>query len=150
MAITTSRLLRFSRTFQQFYAGRFAPMLARTGLSMREIQVLLFLVNNPGFDTARDMTEYRGLGKSQVSQAVELLAAQGLLRRTPDGGDRRVVHLSLTETGLPLAREAQALQSACGREMLSALSEEEQQRLFALLERVFDRVETAVKGEFPF
>ena len=95
MPTVTTRLLRFSRQFERFYEHQFAPLLERTGLTMREIHVLLFLANNPGYDTARDVAEYRGLVKSQVSQAVDLLSARGVLRRTPDAADRRVVHLSL-------------------------------------------------------
>lgn len=138
MPTVTTRLLLFSKQFERFYEHRFTPLLERTGLSMREVHVLLFLANNPGYDTARDVAEYRGLAKSQVSQAVDLLAARGLLRRTPDGGDRRVVHLTLTEAGQPLAREAQAIQTACGRRLLAGLSPEDEARFHRLLETVLE------------
>lgn len=84
MAITHTRLLQFYQNFGKFYTWQFTPLLERTGLSMREMNVLLFLANNPQYDTARDVTEFRGLSKSQVSQAVELLVAEGLVSRTPD------------------------------------------------------------------
>ncbi len=138
MPTVTTRLLLFSRQFERFYEHRFTPLLERTGLTMREIHVLLFLANNPGYDTARDVAEYRGLAKSQVSQAVDLLAAQGLLRRAPDGADRRVVRLSITEAGAPLAREAQAIQAACGRRLLANFSPEEEARFRRLLETVLE------------
>ena len=106
---TITRLTRFLQSFRRFYTGRFAGLAARSGLSMREIDVLLFLANHPGQDTARDAVELRGLSKSQVSQAVEVLTGRGLLARRADGEDRRVVHLEITEQGAPLAREAGAL-----------------------------------------
>ena len=138
MPASTTRLLLFSKQFQRFYEHQFAPMLERTGLTIREIHVLLFLANNPGFDTAREITLLRGISKSQVSQAVELLAAEGLLRREPDGGDRRVVHLSITELGKPLAQRCQALQSHCGQRLLEGLTAEEAAQLRRLLETVLD------------
>ena len=138
MTLSYTRLLQFYKQFGKFYDRQFADFSARTGLSMREIHVLLFLVNNPAYDTARDITELRGLSKSQVSQAVELLAAEGVLLRTPDETDRRMVHLSITSAGLPLARECQAIQTACGRRLLSGLSEEEKQQFALLLETVLD------------
>ncbi|MDO4314629.1 MAG: MarR family transcriptional regulator [Oscillospiraceae bacterium] len=138
MSISSTRLLHFSQQFGKFYARQFAPLLERTGLSMREIHVLLFLANNPAYDTARDVTEFRGLSKSQVSQAVELLAAEGLLRRTPDGADRRIVRLSITEDGAPLARECRDIQAACVRRLLDGLSPAEETRLWALLETVLN------------
>ena len=138
MTSATTQLLRFSQRFRKYYDGQFAPLLAEADLTMREVHVLLFLANNPGYDTARDIVELRGLAKSQVSQAVELLAAEGLLARTPDGNDRRVVHLSITETGLPLAREAQAIQNACGQRLLEGFAPEEIILFRQLLDRVLD------------
>ena len=43
------------------------------GLSRMEIDVLLFLYNNPGHDTASDLVELRSIAKSYVSMAVESL-----------------------------------------------------------------------------
>ena len=82
------------------------------------------------------MSEYRGISKSQVSQAVELLAAEGILRRAVDEEDRRVVHLSVTEDGAPLARECQEIQAACGKRLLEGLSPTQQAQFSALLETV--------------
>lgn len=136
MSIPYTRLLQFSQQLEKFYAHQFSPLLARTGLSMREVHVLLFLANNPDYDTARDVTELRGLSKSQVSQAVELLVSRGLLLRAPDGTDRRVIHLAITPEGLPLARECQAIQAACGRQLLAGLTPEQEDLLHNLLETV--------------
>lgn len=138
MPTVTTRLLLFSRQFERFYEHQFTPLLERAGLTMREIHVLLFLANNPGYDTARDVAEYRGLVKSQVSQAVDLLAARGLLRRTPDRADRRVIHLDITEAGTPLAREAQAIQASCGRRLLANFSPEDEAQFRRLLETVLE------------
>ena len=138
MTLSYTRLLQFYKQFGKFYDRQFGDFSARTGLSMREIHVLLFLANNPGYDTARDISELRGLSKSQVSQAVELLAAEGFLLRTPDEADRRVVHLSITPAGLPLARECQTIQTACGQRLMAGLSEEQEQQLALLLGTVLD------------
>lgn len=133
-----TRLLLFSQSFGKFYERQFLPVLRETGLTMREVHVLLFLANNPGFDTAREITLLRGLSKSQVSQAVELLVAEGLLRRTPDGGDRRVVHLAITDLGEPLARRCQGLQAECAGRLLEGLTPEEAGQFRRLLETVLD------------
>ena len=138
MTLSYTRLLQFYKQFGKFYDRQFGDFSARTGLSMREIHVLLCLANNPGYNTARDISELRGLSKSQVSQAVELLAAEGFLLRTPDEADRRVVHLSITPAGLPLARECQTIQTACGQRLLAGLSEEQEQQLALLLGTVLD------------
>ena len=139
--ITISQLTRLPQRFRRYYDRRFLPLLERTGLSMREVHVLLFLANHPGQDTARDVAELRGLAKSQVSQAVEVLTGRGILARRADGEDRRIIHLDITPAGRPLAREAQAIQAACGRRLLAGLSEEEQAVFLDLLERVLRETE---------
>ena len=138
MSTNYTRLLQFSQQFGKFYAYQFTPLLERTGLSMREVYVLLFLANNPGYDTARDVTLYRGMSKSQVSQAVELLWAEGILQRAADEADRRIVHLSITQAGWTLARECQELQERCGARLLDGLAPEQVRQLRELLETVLD------------
>ena len=147
MTVTISQLTHFSQQFGKFYIQQFAPLMARTGLSAREINVLLFLANHPGQDTARDVVELRGLSKSQVSQAVELLTEWGILRRTQDQADRRVVHLAITEKGAPLAREVQAIQAACGLRLLWVLTESERAGVLSLLAKGRDNTERMMEGE---
>ena len=139
--ITIAQLTRLPRKFGKYYDRQVLPLLEKTGLSMREIHVLLFLANPPGQDTARDVAELRCLAKSQVSQAVEVLTGRGLLARRADGEDRRVIHLEITGQGAPLAREAQAIQCACGKRLLAGLTEEEQAVFLDLLERVLRKTE---------
>lgn len=137
MQLSTTQFLEFSHRVRRIHSRYLAPLLERTGLTPPELDVLLFLSNNPGFDTARDIADYRGLAKSQVSQAVERLARRGMLRRTPDGRDRRIVRLSVTDAGAPVAREGQALQAEYGRALTEGLGEEELARCGALLEMIF-------------
>ena len=136
MSAHSTRLLQFSQQFGKFYLKEFTPLLEETDLSMREVHVLLFLANNPDYDTAKDITEFRGISKSQVSQAVDFLTAEGLLTRTPDTHDRRVVHLSITEYGRPLARRCQEIQEACSQQLLGCLSQQESAQLRYLLDKV--------------
>jgi len=141
MSLNPTRLLQFSQQARKFYTRQFAALLARTGLSMREVDVLLFLANNPGYDTARDVTEFRGLSKSQVSQAVDLLAAENLLRRQPDQADRRIIHLAITSQGEPLARECRRIQAQCVQQLLAVLTPEEERQFHSLLNAVLDHSE---------
>ena len=146
MALNTTRLLRAVQQFRRYYARQFSGLLEETGLSMREMDVVLFLANNPGCDTARDVTEFRGLAKSQVSAAVDLLAERGLLCRRADGADRRVVRLALTESGAALGRAAREIQGACLRAVFSGLTAAEAEQFQALLEKVLSGAESVQEG----
>ena len=145
MHLGVSEILKLSRQFERYYAHQLAPLLVRTDLSINELHVLLFLANNPGLNTARDVAELRGLGKSQVSQAVEVLSKRGFLRRETDGGDRRVVHLFITQAGEPLAHEAQKIQRRCVRDITSGLTPEERSQLETLAEKIAVGVEALAR-----
>lgn len=138
MSTTYTRLLQFFQQYTKYCDHQFLPILERTGITMREVHVLLFLANNPDYDTAKDITVLRGISKSQVSQAVDLLAAEGFLTRTPDPVDRRLVHLAISGDGWPLARECQKIQEFCGEQLVRGMTAEETQTLRALFDVVLD------------
>lgn len=62
-----------------------------------EIQVMMFLANNPGLDSASDIAHYRNISKGLVAKSVESLCQQGYLTTGKDEKDRRLIHLYLTE-----------------------------------------------------
>jgi DNA-binding MarR family transcriptional regulator len=70
------------------------------GLTQNEIEVLLFLQRGT-FDTARDISQVRGMPRSLVSKAVDQLVRRGLVEAVHDQSDRRVVRLRL----LPSAQQ---------------------------------------------
>ena len=145
MAVDSTLLLRVIRQFRRYYDRQFEDLLAASGLSMREMDVVLFLANNPGCDTAREVAELRGLAKSQVSAAVDLLAGRGLLRRLPDRTDRRVVHLALTDQGTALSRAGKEIQSRCLETLLSGLSQPEADCFQTLREKVLTHAAAQLK-----
>ena len=65
------------------------------GLSQNEIEVLLFLAHKK-CDTAREITQFRGISRSLVSKSVDLLMKKGYLEAKQDEKDRRVIHLLLS------------------------------------------------------
>ena len=57
------------RTLKRAYDAALKPVAEAHGLTRNEVDVLLFLANNPGYDTARDIVELRGLTKSHICQS---------------------------------------------------------------------------------
>ena len=106
-----SQLLRAARQFERVFAQRISPVLERCGLTIGEMRVLLFLANNPGCDTARDMVMVRGLGKSQVSQAVQARCGRALIEGlTPEETETlRVILEKIVANSARMAGEEQKL-----------------------------------------
>ncbi len=133
-----------SQGMRKLYCGLFTPLLERWDLTQLEMDILLFLANNPPFDTARDIVEKRHLAKSHVSVGVESLAGRGFLERQRREGNRKTIHLHLTEAAAPVIREGRAVQQQYVQMLLAGFSEAEKNGLFRLLEKMGENVETAL------
>jgi DNA-binding MarR family transcriptional regulator len=77
------------------------------GLQPIQLQMLAYLQRcNRYSNTPAAVTEYFGLTKGTVSQSLKILEDRGLIAKSADTHDRRVVHLHLTEAGRAVLGEA--------------------------------------------
>jgi DNA-binding MarR family transcriptional regulator len=83
-----------------------------------------------------ELAEYLGLDKSTVSGLVDRAQRRGLLQRTPNQVDRRVVDVHLTPAGLDLAARGAALVARSLAPMTSRLTPADTRRLTTLLEHM--------------
>ena len=95
---------------QKGYARLMDPLCKKWELTRNELDVLLFLANNPEYDRAVDIVNNRGLSKSHVSLSVSNLEGRGLLRREEDTVDRRTVHLHLEPSAKEITEAGQMAQ----------------------------------------
>lgn len=121
----TEAVLTLMRGAKQLYARSFEPIIKAYAVNQLETDILLFLYNNPDFDTAQEICDLRGLSKSNVSGAVERLCGRGWLERRRDEQNRRIIHLTLTPEAADFVEQASALQRSAFEKLSSALSPEE-------------------------
>ena len=107
------------------YSRVLDPICKQWNITRNELDVMLFLANNPGFDRAADIVSRRGLAKSHVSLSVGNLESRGLLKRRMDPEDRRTVHLELTEQAVAIAKEGREAQMGYFSRIYAGLSAEE-------------------------
>lgn len=125
-----------ARTLELLYHKLQGPVLERYQMTQIELDVLLFLANHPGLDTAKDIVEIRRLTKSHVSAAVEALSKKGYLLRVHRPDNRKLIHLSLLPEAAPAVADGQAKQRAFFQTLGQGFSSQERARLDALLLRV--------------
>lgn len=92
-------ILSYAQHYKKYYTVQFEGAAAAYGLNQLEIDILLFLHNNPELCTASDICRYRALAKSNVSAAVERLRSRGVLTVSPAPGNRRQRLLGFTDEG---------------------------------------------------
>lgn len=76
-------------------------------MTMDQFQIIDYIVLH-GEVTSTELSEAFGVGKSSITAIITRLVDKGILKRTRDEGDRRLVYLSLTERGWTNYRTAQA------------------------------------------
>ena len=145
--LSTGEFLSITNLFNKLYSGSINVVAAEFGMSKVEVDVLLFLHNNPQYDTARDIVEYRHIAKSYVSKAVELLVKRGALSIREDEKDRRISHLEVTkEAAVPL-KKAQEAQVGVMEKIFRGITEEEKQMFEKILCRMSSNLETIRRGD---
>jgi DNA-binding MarR family transcriptional regulator len=107
------------------------------GWSMAGFRVM-FCVWVAGELEPRDIARLSGLSRAAVSSVLNTIERDGLVERTRESSDRRLVTVRLTEDGRRRLVAAYAAQNAAERDFLDPLSESEQQRLASDLARLLD------------
>ena len=143
---------------EQFYANRYASILyrysqrfltdqlRRESLPLESAQIPVFLrcAHRPGI-TQEEVAFATGLDKATVARTAAALEGRGLVRRTPDPGDRRVNRLALTAQGEALLGAVEEVVDRLHRAIYRGLSAQEQDIACRLLVQMCDNLRGAVE-----
>ena len=97
------------------------PVCRQWNLTQKELDILLFLYNNPTYDRAVDIVNLRGITKSHVSISVRSLAEKAFLLCSVHPNDHRTVRLELTDSGRHVAAQARQAQEAFFRALYEGI-----------------------------
>ena len=114
-------------------------------LSAAEVDILLFLANNPNFDTAAHIAKIRKIPKSQVSLSVANLCDMGLLTKTFRENNKKSLHLSLTEAAEPIVSLGHTVQKEFADLLFSGFTDEEKKTLLALHQKIAQNLQNERK-----
>src|SRR5712671_3482822 len=113
--------------------ARVESRLADVGLSLPKLAALHQLSQAGDSLPLGQLAERLACVKSNVTQLVDRLEADGLVLRTSDPGDRRSRLAVLTESGRSAFLKGTQIQQQCEREIFDALSSDEAASLQTLL-----------------
>ena len=125
---------------QKGYARLMEPLCKKWDITRNELDVLLFLANNPEYDRAVDIVNNRGLSKSHVSLSVSNLEDRGFLYREEDPSDRRTVHLKLTEKANPVAEAGRMTQKRFFSYLHQGVTQEQIDLMIDFAEKVNENI----------
>ncbi|MCW9034995.1 MAG: MarR family transcriptional regulator [Rhodospirillales bacterium] len=113
------------------------------GLTLTQWVILSALWRQDGM-TNGELAKYYGAKDAALSRALDRMVTQGLIKRKPDGKDRRVVRMYLTPKSQAMSHLIDFYQTVNDL-LLEDFNEDEKVQLFAMLERVIENSERRLK-----
>ena len=89
--------IEFPKKLLEVYNDACRPLCKKLNLPQTAFDILMFLGNNPQYQTARDIVKVRNIKANLVSINVEKLVQEGYLIRQEVKGDRRKTRLICTK-----------------------------------------------------
>jgi DNA-binding MarR family transcriptional regulator len=138
VATRATEPVSLSSLLQTAYAAQaqIEAKLDASGLSMAKLHALKTLEEAGESLPLGQLAERLSCVKSNITQLVDRLEADGFVARKPDPHDRRTRLAVLTAAGRRACKEGSRIQIAAERDVLGTLSREEAHQLAALLEKV--------------
>ena len=84
--------------------------LAHLGIKTPHLDILINLYRSPEI-SQQELARKLLVGRSNMSMLLPQLEKRGLIRRTPDAKDKRILRLVLTDDGRAVTEEAMAIQT---------------------------------------
>jgi DNA-binding MarR family transcriptional regulator len=131
-----SVLLQALSRADHLFATRLEAALDADGLSIAKFGVLKELGEAEEPLPLGQLAERLACVKSNITQLVDRLETDGLVRRVPDSEDRRSTRAEITEEGRRLYEIGLKVQLELEEDLLQGLSSEEQQQLTFVLEKL--------------
>lgn len=131
--------------FKGLYDQALDPAAQRWGLTRMELDLLLFLHNNPARSTAAEAVRLRRWTKSHVSAAVHSLEDKGLLAVGHPPDNRKILRLTPLPAATPILEQGRAAQQSFYEDVLRDFSLEERQALERLFEKIARNVRASME-----
>ncbi len=116
--------------------SRVSAALGRVGLSYPKYEVLHYLRSAGDPLSLSKLADCQQCARSNITQLVDRLEAEGLVRRTDDPEDRRSVLAQITPAGAALAEQGAAQIEAVRAEFAARYTPDERAALARLLGRI--------------
>lgn len=137
MKDNVSELLYFFKKIKDEYDKKIEEAALEIALTKPEADLLLFLSNNPSYNTARDAVVYRGFSKAYVSKALNSLYKKNYISLKQDVVDKRYQHIFINENIINKVKILQNTQEKEFQEHTKNITEEEKKLFIEIINKMF-------------
>lgn len=114
-------------------------IMSAKGASFARAKMLMHIARQ-GAVRSIDLASLLGYAPRTITEAIDGLERDGLVRRDPDPDDRRAKRISLTPAGIEAVEGAEASRLSYVEEVFSALSANEREEIIRLVGKLNDRL----------
>ena len=136
----------FARKLELAYHQQCKALCDEFHLKQTGFDILMFLGNNPQYQTARDIVKIRNIKANLISINVEKLVKEGYLRREEIKGDRRKTKLIITEKAHPVIKEGQQLQQGFVDQLFDNTTQEDKKIFIHVMKNMDKNLDDILKG----
>lgn len=112
-----------------------------------EYDTLMFLSNNPQYNTAADIVKVRKSTKSHVSVSLKALENKGLIEKKQNATNKKCVEIFLLDKAREIVEEGVQVQRQFMKNMFQGLTEEEMIIWKTLFNKICNNAEECLKDK---
>ncbi|WP_028043237.1 MarR family transcriptional regulator [Candidatus Stoquefichus massiliensis] len=142
-----TELLNMIQSMKKLYDHLCLGVTKKYQISRNELDILLFLHNNPQFDSAKDIVEKRGLVKSHASMGIEKLVKSHYLETIQDNKDRRKYHLYLLPPSKDIVEDGLQVQKQFYDILFKGFTVEEKKMYHNMLHLMYKNIKEEEENE---
>lgn len=111
------------KTITRYYEMKMAGVCEKYDLRQLEYDILMFLYNNPKYNTAADIVRIRKSTKSHVSTSLKVLENRGLIERRVDPANKKRVTIHLLQLANEVIEDGKWAQKEFAQDMFDGLTQ---------------------------
>ena len=135
------------KTITRYYEMKVSGVCEKYQLRQLEYDILMFIYNNPAYNTAADIVRIRKSTKSHVSTSLKVLEDRGFIERRVDKDNKKHVTIHLLQLANEVIEDGIWAQKEFAQDMFEGLSEEEIKVFMSVFQKVYDNAERMISNE---
>lgn len=142
-AIIQDNMYRYKRMNER----KLEKIMQKYDLRKIDVEILIYLRNCKGRDTAKDIAATGMFTKGHISQSVRRMKETGYLNIMTDEKDMRVQHLSLTKKADRVLKDMLSVKREIEQCVFAGVTEEEQRMMQTVLQKMCDNISRELDGD---
>ena len=135
-----SKIFVVSQQIKKSYEKALLPIMQKYNLTKNQIDILLFLKNNPIYNTVREIVDVRVLSKSQTSASIDEMCKRGIVKKVQVGQDKRSFNIYITPEVSQLINDAVDAQINFSSNILCGLSIDDLEHINNIIDTISDNL----------